>query len=197
MGRHLEVAVREDLAALASLVQHPQAPLVVDQETPDAEPRGALHLLDRADDLLLAAQPVADALALLGLRARRRVRRGPGTDGENELSSPLARQGRHLLDLGIEEGHDPLGLSHAVDGDAVLVQLVEERPHGAGALDAGNLEAVLRPVGEPLRRRRQVVGVSPGHAEADEEAPRLVDCGHGRIRSFLPGPCGRPGSQSA
>ena len=43
-----------------------------------------------------------------------------------------------------------------------------------GPFDAGNLDAILRAIGEPLRGGRQVVGVAAGQAEGREEITGIL-----------------------
>ena len=179
MGGNLEMAVLRDLACLAHLVQDPQAALVIDEEASTAEPGGALDVFDSPDDLFLSAQAVTHPDALFGVDGGGGVGRRPGSDGEDQIGLPLVGELNHLADLRVGQAHDTLGLGDTVEIKPIIVHGFEKGAHDLGALDAGNLKAVLAAVLKALLRIGQVIGVAAGETGFFQEFSGFIHTVHG------------------
>ena len=89
VGARLEHRVRGQLAGAPRLIEHPEQTLIVYEQPPDAEIAHALCVLERADELFLAAQPVADDGALPRKARGGGVIRGPRADRHGERNAAV------------------------------------------------------------------------------------------------------------
>ena len=88
------------------------------------------------------------------------VRPRPDEQAHFDAVPPAERD--HLADLVVGLEHDAAALADAVNHHAVTGRALQHGVHRPRPLGRRNLDPILAAVGEPLRRRRQIVGVPRG-----------------------------------
>ena len=91
----------------------------------------------------------------------------------------------HFADLGVGQTHDALGLGDAMEIESIAVHGLEEGAHDLGALDAGNLKAVLAAVLKALPGIGQVIGITAGETGFFQEFSGFIHTVHGFSSFFF------------
>ena len=72
----------------------------------------------------------------------------------------------HLLYLVVREEHNALGLGDTVNLDAIFIQSLKKGFHGARALNARHLKAVLTAIRKTLFRSGKIIKIASRHTNA-------------------------------
>lgn len=174
VGARLEHRVRGQLAAFPCLTEHPEQPLVVYEQPPDAEIAHALRVLKRADELFLAAQPVADDGALPRKARGGGVIRGPRADRHGERSAAVAAERGIFEELRARMAERPERFVDAVDRDAETLRLAQQRLCRGKGVHRGDLHAELRSAGKCRLRGRKSVQIAPRQTQSAEKRSRFI-----------------------
>ena len=166
----LDDQVGRQVAGLLGEVEDPQQPHVGHQHAADAQFHRPDHIVQRVAHLILAAQLRAERAARGRHDRRPGVPGGARPDEQRQLHARLATHAAHLADLGVGEQHDARALRHAMDRHGARARLLEHRGEHARALDARDLDAVVRAVREAMWRRRQIVRVAGRQVERGQQA---------------------------
>ena len=114
----------------------------------------ALDVLNRAQDLLHAAQTIADANTLRRKNRGAGIIRGARPDRQQQFRAIVMAQAAIFLDFLTRVTEHAIGLGHAIDGDAVLGGRVQQGPHGFRRVHCGNFD----PEGPTIREAQRRAG---------------------------------------
>ena len=174
VGARLEHRVRGQLAGFPRLVEHPEQPLVVYEQPPDTEIAHALRVLESADELFLAAQPVADDGALPRKACGGGVIRGPRADRHGERSAAVAAERGIFEELRARMAERPERFVDAVDRDAETLRFAQQRLCCGKGVHRGDLHAELRSAGKCRLRGRKRVQIAPRQTQSAEKRSRFI-----------------------
>jgi len=159
---------------LPHFTRHPQRAFVCKKDAAYAEGSGSLHIFQAVDQLILPSQARANRFA--GARRRHcpgipcRVRAGE----ETNLDLVRAGQARHCPNLVIRHKHDAASLRDAVYCELIGACFLQNGGERSRPLGAGNLDPVLRAIGEAFRAVGECMEVSRGESQAFKKAARGI-----------------------
>ena len=174
VGARLEHRVCGQLAGAPRLIEHPEQTLIVHEQPPDAEIAHALCVLERADELFLAAQPVADDGALPRKARGGGVIRGPRADRHGERNAAVTAKRSIFQKLRARMAERAERFVDPVDRDAETLALAQQRPGRGGGVHRGDLHAELCSAGECTLRARERVQIASRQTQRAQKSSRFI-----------------------